>query len=99
MNKAKVLTILFRDFIVYNFIFTLAGGYYLWFFGAYSYPFLFWIKVAGYVLLGIWYYQSRRHRLYFYYNLGLSNSKLISYVLLIDGFITLLFFLLIYGLT
>ncbi|WP_421875267.1 hypothetical protein [Marinoscillum sp.] len=86
MKKAKVLTILFRDFIVYQNIFNLASAYTLMNYGAYSFPYIFWIKVLGYGVLGLWYYQSRQHRLYFYHNLGWSMRKLIVAALVIDLF-------------
>jgi len=99
LKKAKLLTILFRDFIVYNFIFTLAGGYYLWFFEAKSYPYLFWIKIIGYVVLGLWYFQSRKERLYFYHNMGWTIKSLIFYTILIDSMITVMFYALVYAIT
>ncbi|MEQ8470583.1 MAG: hypothetical protein RIC35_05325 [Marinoscillum sp.] len=93
MRFAKILSILYRDFIVYNLVFTFAGFWYLFFYGRMSLPYLFWIKVVGFLVLGLWYYQTRRHRFYFYYNLGYSLKALILYSVSLDSGIALLIYI------
>ncbi|MFY0601075.1 MAG: hypothetical protein JXR03_15470 [Cyclobacteriaceae bacterium] len=99
MNKLRVFSILYKDFIVYNLIFTIWAGVILFFYRESSFPFLFWIKLFGFTFLAFIYYQSRKSRLNFYHNLGFSIKQLIMYSILIDWAITLPLFVLIYYVT
>ena len=63
---------LYREYTVYNLIFTVLCLDLLIRYAeaSYMYMYIFWLKVVGYVGTAIAYYWSRKKHLYFFYNLG-----------------------------
>ena len=60
----------------------------LW--GAYSLPFLIWIKLLGYAIQVLGYYYYRRDRLILFHNLGFSIANLITSVVILDLLVSML---------
>lgn len=94
-NWIVAIKYLFRDFILYNLLFTCIGSYMLTVYGNSSYTHIFWLKVAGYILTAISYYWYNKKHLYFYHNLGLNKRNLGVIVVSIDGALTLVILILI----
>ncbi len=79
----KALPFVLRDFLLISFLFTIIGAYFLVQFGSYFIPYFFWLKLIGFSI--VWFAQTYgNNRLYFYFNLGISQVKLLVMTLAID---------------
>ncbi len=84
MDKTRLKSLIiafklfYREYTVYNLIFTVIGLYFLLGFGAVAWIWIFWIKAFGYVLLATLYYTHRKKFLCFFHNLGASTSFLFA---------------------
>lgn len=92
LNRSQVTVIiyLYREYAIYNLLFTGLGIYLLFRYGGLSTPFIFWLKVMGYVVTALIYYWSRRKHLYFFHNLGWTLKELAGAALVIDAILTVL---------
>ncbi|MEM1134460.1 MAG: hypothetical protein AAGI07_01380 [Bacteroidota bacterium] len=80
----------FREYTMYNLIFTyfaidifLEGG-------TASYSYIFWLKIFGFITTATIYYWSRKKYFYFFHNFGLSIRELFISAFLIDACLTFL---------
>ena len=80
---------LYREYTVYNLIFTVLCLDLLIRYAEASYTYIFWLKVVGYVGTGVAYYWSRKKHLHFFHNLGWNIKHLVLASLLIDGTLTM----------
>ena len=94
--RRPILWLLTREFLGFNFFFTILGVNMILYSGAISLPYLLWIKLLGYALQLLAYWQFRRDRLIFFHNLGFSHPRLIVGVVLLDLIVSLLVFVPVY---
>jgi|GEM_PF-5918967 len=87
----------YKEYTIYNLIFTVICLWFLVRYGRYDHAYIFWIKFVGFLGTGFFYYQRRKKYLYFFYNLGLDKKSLILFSILIDTIITLVIFNIAYS--
>lgn len=97
MKRPYLLTfILYREFVVYNLIFTVAAVPWLIRFGQHSYVTIGWIKIIGFALAATFYWFFRKNRLLFFQNFRLSPWQLLGIALVIDGLQTYVILLIVH---
>ena len=84
----------YREYTIYNLLSTAPAVSLLIQLGHKSYPYIFWLKILGYVATALAYYWSRKKYFYFFYNLGLSKKDLIFCSVVPDASLTILILLL-----
>lgn len=80
----------YREFTIYNLLFTVSGVGLLLSYSSLSYSYIFWGKVAGYAFTATIYYWYRRKYFYFFHNLGINKRTLLISSISIDALLTLL---------
>nr|WKN39609.1 hypothetical protein K4G66_12990 [Tunicatimonas sp. TK19036] len=91
MKRAVLLgRILYREFVVYNLIFTAAAIPWLVLYGPGSYMAIIWIKLIGFALAATFYWIFCSNRLLFFYNLHLNRQQLLAIALVMDAVQTFL---------
>ena len=76
--------LLFREFVIYTFIFTAIALLAYVSYGWRAFPFIFWTKILGFCFTGLFFYCSSRHYLHFFHNLGYSTFRLVVWWALSD---------------
>ncbi len=95
-NLLVAIKYFYREYTVYNLIFTAIGLYFILAYGYISFIYVFWIKVFGYGFLTILYLLSQRKYLYFFHNLGIGTLTLFTSSIALDALITLSIFFIAY---
>ena len=88
-NRKIALKYLYKEHTVYNLLFTALSVDLLVRYGSISYPYIFWLKIVGFVGISVAYYWSRKKHLYFFHNLGLNPRALIIFSFTIDTALSL----------
>ena len=88
-NTITSIKFLYRELTLYNLVFTAISVKTLILHGASSYPYIFWIKVAGHVFTFTVYYWYRKKYLYFFHNLNINKRYLMAFSIIVDSCITL----------
>ncbi|UII27353.1 hypothetical protein LVD15_02680 [Fulvivirga maritima] len=88
------IKIFYREFNIYNLIFTLFSVYLLYIDPVHSIKYIFWFKVVGYAAITIYFTSYKKERLYFFYNLGIKRKRLFIPAIIID-FVTLIIILML----
>jgi len=95
-KRIKGIIYFYKEYTVYNLIFTVLALKLYVGFGDKSYSYMFWLKILGYVSTAIAYYWYRKKYFFFFHNLNLRKRDLIISSFVIDIALFILVFILTY---